>query len=196
MELRSVCLKDETVGRPIDLIFTDPPYIDEDSLERYEGLSELGNRVLKDGGSYLCYVTQTMLHQVLNVMSENLEYYWVISIKHGGNNGRHGRGIFVEWKPILWFVKGKKKRSSDFVADFVYSTPLEKILHRWEQSTKEAEYYIAHLFVVGEVVLDPMMGTGTTGVASLSCSRNFVGIEKEKSTFDIARGRICEMDLF
>ena len=57
MELRSVCLKDETVGRPIDLIFTDPPYIDEDSLERYEGLSELGNRVLKDGGSYLCYVT-------------------------------------------------------------------------------------------------------------------------------------------
>ena len=180
----------------IDLIFTDPPYIDEDSLDLYQGLSELGNRVLKDGGSCLCYVTQTMLHQVLNVMSENLDYYWIISIKHGGNNGRHGRGIFVEWKPILWFVKGEKKRSSDFVADFVYSTPPEKILHRWEQSTKEAEYYISHLSVVGEVVLDPMMGTGTTGVASLSCSRNFVGIEKEKSTFDIARGRISEMDLF
>ena len=180
----------------IDLIFTDPPYIDEDSLDLYQGLSELGNRVLKDGGSCLCYVTQTMLHQVLNVMSENLDYYWIISIKHGGNNGRHGRGIFVEWKPILWFVKGKKKRSSDFVADFVYSTPPEKMLHRWEQSTKEAEYYIYHLSSVGEIVLDPMMGTGTTGVASLSCSRNFVGIEKEKSTFDIARGRISEMDLF
>ena len=180
----------------IDLIFTDPPYIDEDSLDLYQGLSELGNRVLKDGGSCLCYVTQTMLHQVLNVMSKNLDYYWIISIKHGGNNGRHGRGIFVEWKPILWFVKGKKKRSSDFVADFVYSTPPEKILHRWEQSTKEAEYYISHLSVVGEVVLDPMMGTGTTGVSSLSCSRNFVGIEKEKKTFDIARGRISEMDLF
>ena len=178
-----------------DLIFTDPPYIDEDSLDLYQGLSELGNRVLKDGGSCLCYVTQTMLHQVLNVMSENLEYYWVISIKHGGNNGRHGRGIFVEWKPILWFVKGNKKRSSDFVADFVYSTPPEKILHQWEQSTKEAEYYISHLSPVGEIVLDPMMGTGTTGVASLSCSRNFVGIEKEKKTFDIARGRISEMDL-
>ncbi|MAT73909.1 hypothetical protein CMK14_01980, partial [Candidatus Poribacteria bacterium] len=180
----------------IDLIFTDPPYIDEDSLDLYQGLSELGNRVLKDDGSCLCYVTQTMLHQVLNVMSENLDYYWIISIKHGGNNGRHGRGIFVEWKPILWFVKGEKKRSSDFVADFVYSTPPEKILHRWEQSTKEAEYYISHLSSVGEIVLDPMMGTGTTGVASLSCSRNFVGIEKEKSTFDIARGRISEMDLF
>ena len=180
----------------VDLIFTDPPYIDEDSLDLYQGLSELGNRVLKDGGSCLCYVTQTMLHQVLNVMSENLDYYWIISIKHGGNNGRHGRGIFVEWKPILWFVKGKKKRSSDFVADFVYSTPPEKILHRWEQSTKEAEYYISHLSVVGDTVLDPMMGTGTTGVASLSCSRNFVGIEKEKKTFDIARGRIGEMDLF
>ena len=185
-------IPDQSIG----LIFTDPPYIDEDSLDLYRGLSELGNRVLKDGGSCLCYVTQTMLHQVLNVMSENLDYYWIISIKHGGNNGRHGRGIFVEWKPILWFVKGKKKRSSDFVADFVYSTPPEKMLHRWEQSTKEAEYYISHLSSVGEIVLDPMMGTGTTGVASLSCSRNFVGIEKEKSTFDIARGRISEMDLF
>ena len=185
-------IPDQSIG----LIFTDPPYIDEDSLDLYQGLSELGNRVLKDGGSCLCYVTQTMLHQVLNVMSENLDYYWIISIKHGGNNGRHGRGIFVEWKPILWFVKGKKKRSSDFVADFVYSTPPEKMLHRWEQSTKEAEYYISHLSSVGEIVLDPMMGTGTTGVASLSCSRNFVGIEKEKSTFDIARGRISEMDLF
>ena len=41
-----------------------------------------------------------------------------------------------------------------------------------------------------------MMGTGTTGVSSLSCSRNFVGIEKEKKTFDIARGRISEMGLF
>ena len=184
-------IPDQSIG----LIFTDPPYIDEDSLDLYQGLSELGNRVLKDGGSCLCYVTQTMLHQVLNVMSENLDYYWIISIKHGGNNGRHGRGIFVEWKPILWFVKGNKKRSSDFVADFVYSTPPEKILHRWEQSTKEAEYYISHLSAVGEVVLDPMMGTGTTGVASLSCSRNFVGIEKEKSTFDIARGRISEINL-
>ena len=179
----------------IDLIFTDPPYIDEDSLDLYQGLSELGDRVIKDGGSCLCYVTQTMLHQVLNVMSENLDYYWIISIKHGGNNGRHGRGIFVEWIPILWFVKGKKKKLSDFVADFVYSTPPEKILHRWEQSTKEAEYYISHLSSVGEVVLDPMMGTGTTGVASLSCSRNFVGCEKEKSTFNIARGRISKMDL-
>ena len=46
----------------IDLIFTDPPYMDEDSLDLYRGLAELGNRVLKDGGSCLCYVTQTMLH--------------------------------------------------------------------------------------------------------------------------------------
>jgi len=30
----------------------------------------------------------------------------------------------------------------------------------------------------------------------LSCSRNFVGIEKEKKTFDIAKGRISKKELF
>lgn len=181
----------------IDMIFTDPPYITDDSLELYKGLSELGNRVLKDGGSLLCYLTQTMLHQVLDVMSNNLDYYWIISIKHGDGGsgrriGRHGRGVFVEWKPILWFVKGKRQRR-EFVGDFVFSTQPDKLLHEWEQSEKESDYYISHLTNVGDTILDPMMGSGTTGVSALKCSRDFIGIEIEKRTFDIAQARISEI---
>ena len=181
----------------IDMIFTDPPYITDDSLELYEGLSELGNRVLKDGGSCLCYVTQTMLHQVLDVMSNNLDYYWIISIKHGDGGrgrriGRHGRGVFVEWKPILWFMKGKRQRR-EFVGDFVFSTQPDKLLHEWEQSEKESDYYISHLTNVGETILDPMMGSGTTGVSALKCNRDFIGIEIAKRTFDIAQARISEI---
>ena len=188
-DFREVSL--ELDDNSIDMIFTDPPYITDDSLELYEGLSELGNRVLKDGGSCLCYVTQAMLHKVLNVMSSNLDYYWIISIKHGGNNGRHGRGVFVEWKPMLWFVKGKRKRS-DFVADFVFSEDSGKTFHDWEQSIKEADYYISHLTNIGDTILDPMMGSGTTGVSALGLNRDFIGIEKEKRTFDIAQARISE----
>lgn len=173
----------------IDLIFTDPPYITDDALELYESLSEIGSRVLKDGGSLLCYLTQSMLPSVIQLMSKFMDYYWIIAIKHGGNNGRHGRGIFVEWKPVLWFVKGNRKRD-EFVADFIFSEDSGKMYHDWEQSLVEADYYISHLSNVGDTILDLMMGSGTTGVSSVGCNRRFIGIEKDKQTFDIATNRI------
>lgn len=40
------------------------------------------------------------------------------------------------------------------------------------------------------IVLDPFMGSGTTGVASLIEGRDFIGIEREKEYFDIASKRI------
>lgn len=43
---------------------------------------------------------------------------------------------------------------------------------------------------VGETVLDPFMGSGTTGVAAAKLGRKFVGIEVEPEYFDIACRRI------
>lgn len=61
------------------------------------------------------------------------------SLKHRGNNTRYNWGIFVEWKPVLWFIKGKSRFHIDYVADFIKSEPLEKILHSWEQGTRESD---------------------------------------------------------
>ncbi|MBB5046846.1 DNA modification methylase [Rhodopseudomonas rhenobacensis] len=49
----------------------------------------------------------------------------------------------------------------------------------------------------GDVVLDPFMGSGTTGVAAVKMGRPFVGIEIEPRFFDIACERIAtaERDL-
>lgn len=43
---------------------------------------------------------------------------------------------------------------------------------------------------VGETVLDPFMGSGTTGVAALEAGRKFIGIELEPRYFDMACERI------
>ena len=43
---------------------------------------------------------------------------------------------------------------------------------------------------VGDCVLDPFMGSGTTGVACKKTGRNFIGIEISSSYFDIAEKRI------
>ena len=45
-------------------------------------------------------------------------------------------------------------------------------------------------WVVGESILDPFMGSGTTGVACANLGRKFIGIEIERKYFDIACERI------
>ena len=47
-------------------------------------------------------------------------------------------------------------------------------------------------YIGGQVVLDPFMGSGTTGVACERLGRSFIGIEKEPRYFDIACRRIEE----
>ena len=42
----------------------------------------------------------------------------------------------------------------------------------------------------GDTILDPFMGSGTTGVASKILHRNFIGFEIERKYFEIAEERI------
>lgn len=44
----------------------------------------------------------------------------------------------------------------------------------------------------GDIVLDPYMGSGTTGVACIKTNRQFIGIEKNETFFDMAVERITK----
>jgi DNA modification methylase len=48
------------------------------------------------------------------------------------------------------------------------------------------------LILCGDVVLDPFMGSGTTGVAAANMSKRFIGIEINRTHFDIACNRIAQ----
>jgi len=56
--------------------------------------------------------------------------------------------------------------------------------------TQKPKSLIAHFFddftKQGDIVLDPFMGAGTTGVVALQKGRRFIGIEAKKEHFDIA----------
>ena len=101
--------------------------------------------------------------------------------------------MFAEWKPLLWYVKGERVNDlviSNTIGDYIESVAPLKILHDWEQSTVEAEYIIKNLTIENQTVLDPMMGTGTTGIAALKLNRKFIGIEKDQNFFLIAQTKL------
>lgn len=41
-----------------------------------------------------------------------------------------------------------------------------------------------------DIVLDPFMGSGSTGVACVNTNRNFIGVELDENYFNIAKERI------
>lgn len=52
------------------------------------------------------------------------------------------------------------------------------------------EAFVADFTMRGETIVDPFMGSGTTGVAALHQGRRFIGIELDERHFDIACRRI------
>ena len=193
--------KNEIQGNSIDLILTDPPY-GFNALGIYEGLAWLADRVLKPGGSLVFFVGHLILEKVIQIIgdnTDNLTYWWVFCVKHAGNHSNvYARHIFAEWKPMLWYVKGggpNESVMSSTMGDFIESTRPEtdKAMHEWEQSTVEAEYIIKNLTLESHsTVLDPMMGSGMTGIAAIRNNRKFIGIEINPEKFEIAKARIAK----
>lgn len=67
----------------------------------------------------------------------------------------------------------------------------DKIVHPTQKPVVLLEWLIRTYTNEGDTILDPVMGSGTTGVACLNTGRHFIGIEKDKGYFDIAAKRIA-----
>lgn len=174
----------------IDLIFTDPPY-DEKSIPLYGDLAKLGERVLKPGGSLITYVGHYAIGKVFDQMENHLRFWWLISVKHSGGAARLiGKNVFVEWKPLLWFVKEHRRDDVEWVADLIESDVPTKNEHEWQQGYKEAKYYIDKLTMPGDTILDPFAGSGTTLISAFRLRRKSIGVEIDEQRANTARKHI------
>lgn len=68
--------------------------------------------------------------------------------------------------------------------------PAPKNGHPTPKPLKLMERIIATTTNFDDIVLDPMMGSGTTAIACLKLGRKFIGIEQEKKWFDLAQSLI------
>lgn len=64
--------------------------------------------------------------------------------------------------------------------------------HPTQKPIKLMEWCLEQLPISARTILDPFMGSGTTGVACVKLGRKFIGIEIEEKYFDIACRRIEE----
>lgn len=62
--------------------------------------------------------------------------------------------------------------------------------HPMPRQLRHVRWLVRWWSEAGEVVLDPFMGSGTTGVAAIQFGRRFIGIETHEPFFDLARRRI------
>jgi len=173
----------------VDLIFTDPPYADE-NVSDYGDLAKEAARVLKTNGSLIVYAGHHALPEIFKAMCPHLRYWWQIIVKHSGASARlPGKWVFVEYKPLLWFVKGGR-RDKRYFSDFIHSKQPTKESHEWEQDLSEAKYCIEQLTDEDDLIVDPFCGSGTTAIAALETKRRFWICDDDQESFNAAQDKL------
>ena len=188
-------LMKELPDESIDLILTDPPYAQKYNY-LWEGLAKESPRILKKGGSLVTLCGHYQVPFVIETMSKYLKYWWIGGIAQRRSNRLAGKWVFVKWKPVLWYVK-EHRRVIGYKCPYDLVSPIkedwkDKKLHEWNQPEIFSENWIKYLINEGDIVLDPFMGSGTTGVACVQLNRNFIGYEISLDYVKIAEKRIGE----
>lgn len=98
---------------------------------------------------------------------------------------------------VVWGTNGSK--SVNWNPGFsalpgFYCVPIVPTTQKNHQTEKPVELLERLLAICedGGTVLDPFMGSGSTGVACVNTGRSFVGIELDKGYFETAQKRIAE----
>ena len=99
---------------------------------------------------------------------------------------------------LLWINKKTRKRFYRVRWYGLFGTEKQDVKKRVHPTQKPLELMskiIQDFTKPNDTILDPFMGSGTTGVACVQTGRNFIGIEIDPTYFAIAEKRIAEAQL-
>ena len=174
----------------VQAIITDPPY-PEKYLELYNGLATFASRVLVPGGSLLALVGQAHLPEIFARLQTSLNYQWTLAMTLPGPRAMmYQRKVNVGWKPVLWFVKGKYDAQA--ISDLISNDSRDKELFEWQQGVGGFLALVKDFTRPDDLVIDPFCGTGTTGIASVSSGRRFIGIDNDPARIANAKVRLSD----
>ncbi len=197
----------------VDLVATDPPY---ESLEKHRAIGtttrlkhskassndwfdifpnsrfeelfgEVWRVLKKDTHFYLYCDAETMF--AAKPIAEKVGFkFWkpIVWDKKRIGMGYHYR---ARYELILFFEKGKRKLNDLGIPDII-EAPRIHGGYPTEKPVEVSEVLVQQSSQLGEMVVDPFMGSGSVGVASVRRGRNFLGNDLCAEAVTIAGGRL------
>lgn len=212
-------MKDIPVGS-VDAIITDPPYnisrdnnfhtmgragIDFGEWDKGFDLTSwitVAEPLLKKGGNIVIFNDWKNMSYIVEELERN---GFVIKdlIRWKKTNAmprNRDRRFITDYEVAVWAVKKGGKWTFNRLSD-TYEIPeimggltpkSEKLNggHKTQKPVYVMEWLLERLTNDEDVIMDPFMGSGTTGDACLNTNRNFIGMELDEDYFSIAKERI------
>ena len=191
-----------TLGK-VDAVVTDPPY----------GIGFVYDGYKDDPEKYIDLM-QFVVRECDKLVSEGVFFFWQalltadkwhlyfpagFRILASCKNFTQFRPISIQYgfDPVIHWRKGSDHKGRAGVRDWHIANTAawvtgEKWGHPCPRPIDAVEWIIDIGTSEGTLILDPFMGSGTTGVACANLGRKFIGIEIEPKYFDIACRRIAD----
>ena len=186
----------------VDAVVTDPPYGIGFDYISYEDSADNLKRLVN---GFVPVCREIASRVVITPGNTNLFMYpqcdWIGSWTWDTTTACGALG-WSQWQPFLFYgkdvSKGTKNWNGALKTDRIHfsggAANIEKesggVAHPCPKPIEFVKKLCGRFSVHGDIILDPFMGSGTTGVACANLGRKFIGIEIERKYFDIACERI------
>lgn len=182
-------------------------YAGWDSLSQKEWEKEMdgffkeSSRVLKKSGSLLLFMSLIKVETIIKLAAKYKFYYKTTGIWHKTNPMPRNMNIHFVNSTEAWvyFVynntsgtfNNNKKMEHDFIETSLTSMNEKRFgKHPTQKPVKIISHFIRLLSNENDVVLDPFMGSGTTGVCSIKMQRKFIGIDLDETYYELSKIRM------
>jgi len=192
----------------VDYVLTSPPYnrkrndkykLYNDQIADYFTFNqEVINQLLRISKKHIFYNIQTNFYNRDTVYK--LIGYFNKDIKEiiiwEKSNPMPAAGNAITNAVEYFIVLGKEslKSNTTYTKNIITSSVNSKMpkIHKAVMKQEIADYFIETFTKEKDIILDPFMGIGTTGISCVSMNRDFIGIELIKEYYDISGHRIQE----
>jgi site-specific DNA-methyltransferase (adenine-specific) len=170
-------------------------------IKRMEEFFSETSRVLAKGGSMILFMSIIKVESIISIAEKLGFYYKTTGIWHKlnpmpRNMNLHYINSTEAWIYFVYMAHSSKFNNNGKVLhDFIQTSvaPANERKHGRHPTQKPVrlmEHFIEVLSDEGDVVLDPFMGSGSSGVAAKKLNRDFIGIEISEEYYNIAKSRI------
>ena len=155
-------------------------------------------RILKDGSHCYIMTNHVNLIHMLNTFTK-CGFHFIKSLIWNKGNKIMGQFYMSQFEYILFFRKGKGIKINNCGTSDILSVPNIKTkdengknLHDTEKPIELMKILVENSSKENDIVIDPFMGIGSTGLTCIDTNRKFIGIEIDKEYYNIAKRRLIK----